>query len=720
MKKIICYIILIFTCVFNTSYAIVYVYSDPKPFDFGNVNICDCKTMTLRIINPSSENFYGIISSGQCGPFFSTCILAGCSTTVAHNTGQNVASIKFCPTESGGASCSYAITNHPDCYFNDVPYSSSTTIYVSVQGMGVVPGSLSLNISPTSIDFGSKICGEWSEQTVTISKPTSIKCEIDGILYSDELDPPFNFAGYNTNFTLTDQNPNFTFTVRYKPLCPGTYSDNMRIVYSAPSAGPYTYNYSVQGSSAYETYSDDWNYLFAAENMRKIYLFKYLPGSSFSYKYKINPINCNDTLKKPSGAVVINSVLYIADQGDATSGSGNIYKYYFDSLKGSVFTISGTEISHPIDIQYRNGKIYILTQTVSGNGVNSIIIYDLNGIDTTKQVILPQTNLSHDAGSPTRLTFHNDSLFLAMIGSGTSYFCSFYEGDLQGNTLPSNKFIEKKSYSGYIAISKGYVNEILISHFQDGNNYCTLEIYSNGNYTSQVITGVGLSPYIMQSPEIGEEDILFLASTSNDKIYKIQKSTGSVLSELYTASGVYLINPKGGNYNISLAVEGFYDGTNMSMTDTFTVYLARSVSPYDFLDSAKSTINKNTLNGIFRFNRAASENYYIVIKHRNSIQTWSRNGSEIFRAGEINNYDFTDSQTKAYGSNMNLKLGKWCIINGDCNQDGYIDGSDYLEVSNYYDMEGYYPGDNNGDGYIDGSDYIQISNNYDVGIITPP
>jgi hypothetical protein len=76
-------------------------------------------------------------------------------------------------------------------------------------------------------------------------------------------------------------------------------------------------------------------------------------------------------------------------------------------------------------------------------------------------------------------------------------------------------------------------------------------------------------------------------------------------------------------------------------------------------------------------------------------------------------YDFTSSQTQAYGNNLAVKNGKWCIYNGDVNQDGIVDGTDVAAVDNANSAfsTGYLVTDLNGDGIIDGSDLAIIDNN---------
>jgi Arylsulfotransferase (ASST)/Bacterial Ig-like domain len=167
--------------------------------------------------------------------------------------------------------------------------------------------------------------------------------------------------------------------------------------------------------------------------------------------------------------------------------------------------------------------------------------------------------------------------------------------------------------------------------------------------------------------------------------------------------------------NIILAPEGFYNtqsGT-LNMKDTVRSYLRNAVSPYKFIDSSKSVIDSVNFNGVFRFYNISPGTYYVVVKHRNSIETWSKNGGESLAPGNSYNYDFTDSMSKAYGNNLAHKGSKYCIYSGDVNQDGFVDLSDLQETDNgsYLYLTGYLNYDVNGDNFVDISDLLITEKN---------
>lgn len=167
--------------------------------------------------------------------------------------------------------------------------------------------------------------------------------------------------------------------------------------------------------------------------------------------------------------------------------------------------------------------------------------------------------------------------------------------------------------------------------------------------------------------------------------------------------------------NIKLVMEAFLNtGTlQLNSRDTVKAYLANSSSPFNIIDSAISVIDSLTFTGSFLFADASSGNYYIVIKHRNSIETWSKSGGDVYILGSVLSYDFTVSQSQAYGDNLKQISGYWCIYSGDVNNDGTIDIGDLglIENDSYNFTGGYTNTDVNGDGIVDLNDLSIADNN---------
>jgi hypothetical protein len=104
------------------------------------------------------------------------------------------------------------------------------------------------------------------------------------------------------------------------------------------------------------------------------------------------------------------------------------------------------------------------------------------------------------------------------------------------------------------------------------------------------------------------------------------------------------------NVNIKLFIEGIYgynnslvpvsDATNAPLTaDTISVSLYSSAFPYNYITTRKSVLDVAGNASVSFPSIYSGGNYYLVINHRNSIETWSRN-PVLLPLGGIN-YNFT-------------------------------------------------------------------------------
>jgi hypothetical protein len=172
---------------------------------------------------------------------------------------------------------------------------------------------------------------------------------------------------------------------------------------------------------------------------------------------------------------------------------------------------------------------------------------------------------------------------------------------------------------------------------------------------------------------------------------------------------------------LGLFIEGFTTGVTM-VSDTVTVEIRNSVSPYALVQSNKTVLSTGGIAYVNFTNGYLTAPYYIVVKHRNSIETWSAT-AETFSAYYLV-YDFRSATSMAYGSNMVLKSGYANVYSGDVNQDGLVDSGDLGTVdndnANY--VAGYVSTDCNGDGIVDSSDLGIVDNNNAgyVGAVVPP
>ncbi|MCX6291957.1 MAG: hypothetical protein NT126_09375 [Bacteroidetes bacterium] len=141
-------------------------------------------------------------------------------------------------------------------------------------------------------------------------------------------------------------------------------------------------------------------------------------------------------------------------------------------------------------------------------------------------------------------------------------------------------------------------------------------------------------PIHLQVSNTPDTSIITGALTAGNIYYwKVIPRNGSV-----TGSGCFVNvfsppQPDAGLY-VKVFIEGFYLGGGMmqavvdpvnrpGVTDTIHVSLARNVSPYDIMYTCKAILNTNGMAHCFFPAQALLGNYYIVVNHRNALETWS-------------------------------------------------------------------------------------------------
>jgi M6 family metalloprotease-like protein len=166
---------------------------------------------------------------------------------------------------------------------------------------------------------------------------------------------------------------------------------------------------------------------------------------------------------------------------------------------------------------------------------------------------------------------------------------------------------------------------------------------------------------------------------------------------------------------LTALIEGFYNGDIM-VSDTVTVELRNTAAPFSLIDQAKIILdNTGTGNGSF-LNAINGVPYYLVIKHRNAVETWSASGLTF--SNNTLAYDFTTSADKAFGNNLKQVGSKWCLYTGDINRDGIINTVDVGSVytDGFYGISGYSNTDLNGDLYVEIGDISIVFSNHVLGI----
>jgi len=402
--------------------------------------------------------------------------------------------------------------------------------------------------------------------------------------------------------------------------------------------------------------------------------------------------NCDITTLKYSSIGVQQWIMTY--NGNANlNDSGNALKA--DKL-GNVY-VCGSEVdlssgSNSILIKYNSAGTQLWTKRYSGLDSSTNIDGERAstlGISSTDSIInvagtSPTNNGYYHPGCPYYLLYKSDGTFITGISypsngafvnsSAMDHLDNFYFSG--SRKLP----FSGENYDNFIykmPSASGYWHELY-------NGLCNKDDFSgNRNSISVDINGT-----------------VYLAGTTYDTLI---------------GNSINLIKYKQSLYTLSLV--SFIEGLNIGISygDTIKVFLRNGSSPYNIEDSSKLKLDFEG-KGTFKFTNASpSTSYYLVLKHRNSIETWS-SGGQNFPSGYLY-YDFTSDSSKTYGNNVkgiNHFTGrKFAMYSGDVNQDGIIDATDVSAIENdaATGLSGYVNTDITGDDFVDASDLSLVETN---------
>lgn len=242
-------------------------------------------------------------------------------------------------------------------------------------------------------------------------------------------------------------------------------------------------------------------------------------------------------------------------------------------------------------------------------------------------------------------------------------------------------------------------------------------------------SGSGGLSYIWSGPQAITNGNTFLASNTYAGTYTVTgtdangcSNTSSLLLQFSNCMTSYL--------SLETYVQGFYmnggmmrsvlfnQGQSNATTDCDTVWveLHEPVYPYALVTTCMGVLQTNG-QLTCTFNLPASGNtYYIAIRHRNAVETWSAVPVVFYHTA---NYDFTGSAMQAFSSNqIEVEPGIFALYSGDMDQSGGIDGDDFnlIDPDIQSGNGGYLSTDLDGSGGVDGDDFNIFDPNVQNGV----
>lgn len=344
---------------------------------------------------------------------------------------------------------------------------------------------------------------------------------------------------------------------------------------------------------------------------------------------------------------------------------------------------------------YGSNTVSVLRNTSSLQAINFAVKVDIPAGNNPYSVAIGE--LSGDNKSDLAVSNNSGNTISIFLNTSFSENISFaVKTDFTTGTNPNNIVICDLNGDGKseLAVSNTNSNSVSIFHNES--------VSENLIFSEKIDFETGLNPYSVNAGDLDGDFRPDIAAVNRNN------NTVSILRNITNYLPPGLIK-------ITLIPEGLFvnDSIKLSRKDTVTIYLRKTFSPFEVVDFSKAIIDTNTFTGNFRFANANSGTYYIVIDHRNSIETWSKSGGEVFTAGSTMNYNFTSAASQAYGNNMASIGLKYCIYSGDITRDGFIDIDDIALIDNdvYNFVFGNSVTDLNGDEFVDLFDLSIADNN---------
>lgn len=418
-----------------------------------------------------------------------------------------------------------------------------------------------------------------------------------------------------------------------------------------------------------------------------------------------------------------------------TGGWGNSGIYSNPSATDTMIFITNNVISNIKADGDNSGISYIIAGILVNNGAKTKVYY--NTINLTGDVLGKGTS------------YHGFSAALAVGSSSTSLdvrnniFVNSM-GSFAGSTRTNNTY---GIYSLVAATQFAYLdnNDVFVNGINPNFGYIgaanVVNLAAWQTATGKDANSISVDPLFTSTTDLSLQLTSELAGAATP-LAEVSTDFIETARGLYMPTiGAYeLAEPANRTLNLKLYLQGLchnyydidgneitYDGTLMApamdeslitpvygslVADVIDIYI------YDVNDLSLPVYSASGIslptNGqlvLTDINKEFTGSYYIVLNHRNSIETWTMPVS--FNKKSIT-YDLSTSASKAYGSNqIEVSPGVYAIYGGDENKDGQVESSDVLDVENDQNMfiGGYILTDVNMDGQVESSDILLIENN---------
>jgi hypothetical protein len=404
--------------------------------------------------------------------------------------------------------------------------------------------------------------------------------------------------------------------------------------------------------------------------------------------------------------LINNTVINCGTSSYATGFVGLVYLHASGQSPqktiNNIFHFSSPDASFAIRYwekdSYLGHNIYLnqsgVTTEIPAKGANFATLLEYSAVSSTtienEHYLVNHSNIWNDTSS---------TIFAPDIGISGAYIPDVR---LKPNDAANNQGKAYSSLGDSYNVKATYWNQNHILGQDPSGRSFAYDILGNFRETND-IGAVGIASGKTNSPVNGLK--LILQGSWNDQ----NMATNLSSTKLFPLLQPYNINPWNFSDNTSVST------LQANFVDWLLIELRPNLTDTKYSKAGILTDNGTVLNSDgspFSFPTILSGQYYVVVRHRNHLSIMSSVKLQL-DDDVIINYDFTDSQDKAYGTKAMVDLGngKYGMISGDGDANGVIDVLDYGTVAKNILSVGYAQGDFDMNGVMNVLDYSFISQN---------
>lgn len=397
-------------------------------------------------------------------------------------------------------------------------------------------------------------------------------------------------------------------------------------------------------------------------------------------------------------------------------------------------------INNMVTLDINPAATNITSCGIYGDGISNSAKYTANVYNNTFRMggvasAITTTSFAETVTQPDSSVYNGKNNICINTRTGgdvnSSHTAFNIEGDLTLSTMDYNVFyvtptisLEASNGTGNNLYSQNKNIEKLVTQLSDTADLekynVSFKKYICNNFPSPGLSGEGVSGSSKESHS-WIKNVNFISATNSH----LQSAPGGDLGGIFIAGVTSdydnqlrsMSKPYRGADELSsmnaLTLTALME--SISTSTLAHVQLRNNLSPYSLIYSGNGILD-STGTAIFYFGNSVPANFYIAVKHRNHLETWSRLTQSF--SGTSLNYNFSSDTAQAYGYNLTNSYPHQ-IFCGDIDNDGVVDVTDLVLA--YNDAYNVVSGcsvdtDINADEIVDSSDLISIYNNVNLGV----